>query len=161
MKMWLYATAMYCVCTQSCLTLCNPTDCSPPSSFVLGIFQAGIPLSNRRYYKGFTGFGCIKEKIQPCRSRNTCNLSKRPSNRFTWRLRSLIERDCLELIVLRRGIPSRRGEQENSEDREGPERYLNVSRWRLLSNMVWSVWVRELRGSSGLGLYSPMVWLAM
>ena len=28
--------------TQSCLTLCDPTDCSPPSSSVLGIIQAGI-----------------------------------------------------------------------------------------------------------------------
>ena len=28
--------------TQSCLTLCNPMDCSPPGSFVLGILQARI-----------------------------------------------------------------------------------------------------------------------
>ena len=41
----------------------HATDCSPPGTFVLGIFQAGIPLSNRRYYKGFTGLGPIKEKI--------------------------------------------------------------------------------------------------
>ena len=27
---------------QSCLTLCNPMDCSPPSSSVHGIFQARI-----------------------------------------------------------------------------------------------------------------------
>ena len=27
---------------QSCLTLCNPMDCSPPGSFVHGILQAGI-----------------------------------------------------------------------------------------------------------------------
>ena len=34
-----------CVCvsaTQSCLTLCDPVDCSPPGSSVLGILQAGI-----------------------------------------------------------------------------------------------------------------------
>ena len=34
-----------CVCvwfTQSCPTLCNPTDCSPPGSTVHGILQAGI-----------------------------------------------------------------------------------------------------------------------
>ena len=34
-----------CVCAkslQSCLTLCNPMDCSPPDSFVHGILQAGI-----------------------------------------------------------------------------------------------------------------------
>ena len=27
---------------QACLTLCDPMDCSPPGSFVHGIFQAGI-----------------------------------------------------------------------------------------------------------------------
>ena len=27
---------------QSCLTLCGPTDCSPPGSSVHGILQAGI-----------------------------------------------------------------------------------------------------------------------
>ena len=31
-----------CVCAQSCLTLCNPMDCSPPGSSVHGIFQAEI-----------------------------------------------------------------------------------------------------------------------
>ena len=28
--------------TQSCLTLCNPIDCSPPGSSFHGIFQAGM-----------------------------------------------------------------------------------------------------------------------
>ena len=28
--------------TQSCLTLCDPTDCSPPGSFVHGILQTRI-----------------------------------------------------------------------------------------------------------------------
>ena len=27
---------------QLCLTLCNPMDCSPPGSFVHGIFQARV-----------------------------------------------------------------------------------------------------------------------
>ena len=27
---------------QSCLTLCNPMDCSPPGSFVHGILQARL-----------------------------------------------------------------------------------------------------------------------
>ena len=31
-----------CVPAQSCLTLCNPTDYSPPGSSVRGILQAGI-----------------------------------------------------------------------------------------------------------------------
>ena len=35
-----------CLCAQSCLTLCNPMDCSPPGSSVSGTFQA------------FTGVGC-------------------------------------------------------------------------------------------------------
>ena len=36
---------VYCGCcliAQSCLTLCNPMDCSPPGSSVHGILQAGI-----------------------------------------------------------------------------------------------------------------------
>ena len=32
----------WCVCAQSCLTLCNPLDCSPSGSSVHGIFQARI-----------------------------------------------------------------------------------------------------------------------
>ena len=31
-----------CVRAQSCLTLCDPMDCSPPGSSVHGIFQARI-----------------------------------------------------------------------------------------------------------------------
>ena len=31
-----------CTCAQSCLTLCNPMDCSPPGSCVHGTFQARI-----------------------------------------------------------------------------------------------------------------------
>ena len=34
--------SLSCVCVQSCLTLCNPMDCSPPGSSVHGIFQARI-----------------------------------------------------------------------------------------------------------------------
>ena len=34
--------ACVCVCAQSCQTLCDPMDCSPPGSSVCGIFQAGI-----------------------------------------------------------------------------------------------------------------------
>ena len=35
---------VWCLCTraQSCLTLCDPMDCSPPGSFVHGILQARI-----------------------------------------------------------------------------------------------------------------------
>ena len=32
-----------CICAQSCLTLGDPMDCSPPASSAHGIFQAGIP----------------------------------------------------------------------------------------------------------------------
>ena len=32
----------FCVCLQSCPTLCNPMDCSSPASFVHGILQARI-----------------------------------------------------------------------------------------------------------------------
>ena len=31
-----------CICAQSCPTLCNLIDCSPPVSFIYGIFQAKI-----------------------------------------------------------------------------------------------------------------------
>ena len=31
------------IVAQSCLTFCNPMDCSPPSSSVHGILQARIP----------------------------------------------------------------------------------------------------------------------
>ena len=31
-----------CSVAQPCLTFCNPVDCSPPGSFVRGIFQARI-----------------------------------------------------------------------------------------------------------------------
>ena len=41
--------------TQWCLTLCNPMDCSPPGSFVCGIFQArileGVAISSSRVLK--------------------------------------------------------------------------------------------------------------
>ena len=33
------------VCAQSCLTLCDPMDCSLPGFSVHGIFQARTPLS--------------------------------------------------------------------------------------------------------------------
>ena len=32
----------YCSVTQSCLTLCDPMDCSPPGSSVHRIFQARV-----------------------------------------------------------------------------------------------------------------------
>ena len=41
---WEIGLDMYtvCVCTQSCLTLCSPMDCSLPVSSVHGIFQARV-----------------------------------------------------------------------------------------------------------------------
>ena len=36
------AMAVLCLVTQSCPTLCNPMDCSPPGSSVHGILQARI-----------------------------------------------------------------------------------------------------------------------
>ena len=60
---------MYCVCmlvTQSCLTLCDPMDYSPPGSSVHGIFQArilervAIPFSRGSAQpKDQTPFSCI------------------------------------------------------------------------------------------------------
>ena len=37
-----YVCMFMCVYAQFCLTLCNPMDCSPPSSSVYGISQARI-----------------------------------------------------------------------------------------------------------------------
>ena len=37
-----YYSLMEVLVTQSCLTLCNPMDCSTPGSSVHGILQAGI-----------------------------------------------------------------------------------------------------------------------
>ena len=38
----IYIYVQVCLVAQSCLTLCDPMDCSPPVSSVLGTFQAGI-----------------------------------------------------------------------------------------------------------------------
>ena len=38
----LYLTFYCCLIAQSCLTLCDPMDCSPPGSSVHGILQARI-----------------------------------------------------------------------------------------------------------------------
>ena len=49
---------------QSCLTLSNPMDCSPPGSSVHGIFQARVldsSLSNPRQKSQSWGFGCDGE----------------------------------------------------------------------------------------------------
>ena len=37
-----YGSAVLCLVTQSCPTLCNPMDRSPPGSYVHGILQARI-----------------------------------------------------------------------------------------------------------------------
>ena len=36
------ATPSACMCVQSCLTVCDPMDRSPPGSSIHGVFQAGI-----------------------------------------------------------------------------------------------------------------------
>ena len=56
------------LCAQSCLTLCDPMDCSPPGSFVHGIFQARIlewvaissqPKNQTRITYAFCFAGCL------------------------------------------------------------------------------------------------------
>ena len=37
-----YIVCYGCSVSQLCLTLCNPLDCGPPGSSILGILQAGI-----------------------------------------------------------------------------------------------------------------------
>ena len=38
----LYTVSVCVTVTQSCLTLCDPVDCSPPGSSVHGVFQARV-----------------------------------------------------------------------------------------------------------------------
>ena len=40
--MYGYVCMCVCVCAQSCLTLCDPIDCSPPGSSVHGILQVRV-----------------------------------------------------------------------------------------------------------------------
>ena len=58
---------------QSCLTLCNPTNCSPPGSSVHGILQARIPewiaISSSRgssQPRDWTRISCISRQILYC-----------------------------------------------------------------------------------------------
>ena len=53
---------LYCVCTQSCLTLCDSLDCCPPGSSVHGIFQARV------------GSHLLLQRIFPTRGLNLCLL---------------------------------------------------------------------------------------
>ena len=87
----------YCaVCAQSCLTLCDPMDCSLPGSSVRGILQAGIlervamPSSRRSsnpgikpvspaspvlqgiFYHQATGKGYPRHPLLHCRRRGPC-----------------------------------------------------------------------------------------
>ena len=55
-----------CMCAQSCLTLCDPMDCSPPGFFAHGIFQVRIlEWIAISYFRGSsqprdqTGISCI------------------------------------------------------------------------------------------------------
>ena len=62
-----------CVCAQSCPTLCDPMNCSPPGSSVHGILQAIIPewvgifcsrgSSQHRDWACISGVSCIDRRI--------------------------------------------------------------------------------------------------
>ena len=41
-RLFLSIVCVMCLVAQSCRTLCNPVDCSPPGSSVHGILQARI-----------------------------------------------------------------------------------------------------------------------
>ena len=41
-KAWIKGLCLHAMSLQSCLTLCDPMDCSPPGTSVHGIFQARI-----------------------------------------------------------------------------------------------------------------------
>ena len=68
----LYSMYIYCCCliTKSCLILCDPMDCSPPGSFIYGIFQArilewiAIPFSRGSSQpRDWTQFSCIADRF--------------------------------------------------------------------------------------------------
>ena len=40
LQFYVELTDLSCVSCSVCLTLCDPTDCSPPGSFIHGVFQA-------------------------------------------------------------------------------------------------------------------------
>ena len=73
MYTYIYITCACCVFSQSCLTFCNPMDCSPPRSSVHGILQARIleqvvisssrGLSQPRYSACISYISCIARKI--------------------------------------------------------------------------------------------------
>ena len=50
-------THLCCVCAQSCLTLCDPTDCSPPGSFAHG--------SSRQEYWNELPFAILGDLLDP------------------------------------------------------------------------------------------------
>ena len=89
-----------CVCvwtvTQSCLTLCNPVDCSPPGSSVHGIFQAGILEQLPIFYsrgssqpRDQTRVSCIgKQILYHCAtwklSRDLADQKQKPKEKRRW-----------------------------------------------------------------------------
>ena len=95
-----------CVLAQLCLTLCDPTDCSPPGSSVHGIFQARN-----------TGAGChfLLQDIFPIQGSNLCLL-----HLWHWQMDSLplghlgsLPSQCLLMLTvlktLKQGFPGGSG----------------------------------------------------
>ena len=59
-SLWVYAAAAA-KSLQSCLTLCDPMDCSLPGSSVLGIFQARVlDWGAIAFSTGYEGPGIIR-----------------------------------------------------------------------------------------------------
>ena len=69
------------IVTQSCQTLCNPMDCSPPGSSVHGILQASIlewvviSFSNNIFYKLFIHHQSSFPKISSDEKKNSASRS--------------------------------------------------------------------------------------
>ena len=64
-----------CVCVQSCLTLCDSLDCSPPDSSVHGIFQARV--------LEWIAISFSRGSSQP-RNRTRVSCSVSPGNEIKW-----------------------------------------------------------------------------
>ena len=68
-------------CAQSCLTLCKPTDCSPPGSFVHGIDRTHIFEESFEYNENIKMKNRIKRKKTKAKQRQQrqCRKQKKMS----------------------------------------------------------------------------------
>ena len=96
---------MHAMLLQSCLTLCNPVDCSLPSSFVYGVLEAGIlewdAVSSSRgssWSKGWTYLGIKPATFLP--SLPVLCVWKSVSYYYIWEASKDVTEQQLDLIIM-------------------------------------------------------------